>query len=103
MTIEVLVELKAKQIDQTFTYHVPKHLEPEIMVGKRVFVPFGKQKLEGFILKINTKQPNIDYELKDIIQVIDERPVINEEMMEIGKFISKTEFKSLKLDKIKKK
>ena len=55
MTVEVLVEIKAKRIDQTFTYNVPKNLEPELMVGKRVLVPFGKQRLEGFILNIHNK------------------------------------------------
>lgn len=95
MTIQVLVEIKAKRIDQTFTYNVPKHLESEILVGKRVLVPFGRQKLEGFILKINDEKNDIDYELKDIIEVIDENPVINEEMMEIGKYISKKTLSTL--------
>lgn len=95
MTIEVLVELKAKKIDQTFTYHVPNYLESQIMVGKRVFVPFRNQKLEGFILKINDKSIEVEYELKDIIEVIDENPVINEEMMEIGKYISKKTLSTL--------
>ena len=53
MTIEVLVELKLKKIDKTFTYSVPQNLEEQIKVGIRVLVPFGKQKLEGFVLKIN--------------------------------------------------
>ena len=95
MTVQVLVEIKAKRIDQTFTYSVPKDLEPEIMVGKRVLVPFGKQKLEGFILKINDENLDIDYELKDIIEVIDDHPVINEEMMEIGNYISKKTLSTL--------
>lgn len=51
MFVQVLVELKAKQIEKTFTYSVPKILEGEIELGKRVLVPFGHQKLEGFILK----------------------------------------------------
>lgn len=91
----MLVELKAKKIDQTFTYHVPEHLETQIMVGKRVFVPFGNQKLEGFILKINDSSVKVEYALKDIIEVIDEQPVINEEMMEIGKYISKKTLSTL--------
>ncbi len=52
MYVQVLVELKAKQIAKTFTYHVPKILQNEVAVGKRVLVPFGHQQLEGFLLKI---------------------------------------------------
>ena len=87
MYIDVLVELKAKQIDKTFTYLVNKDLIDKIKIGKRVLVPFGKQKLEGFILGINTNN-NIDYAVKSIIDVIDEEPVLNEEMLELGKYIS---------------
>ena len=50
MVADVLVELKAKEIDQTFTYKIPSNLLDKVEVGKRVLVPFGKQKLEGFVL-----------------------------------------------------
>ena len=86
MYIEVLVELKAKKLDKTFTYSVPKNLEKHISIGKRVTVPFGKQKLEGFIMSINNEFNN-EYKTKDIIEIIDEYSVINEEMMNIGKYI----------------
>lgn len=85
MIAEVLVELKAKNIDKTFSYKIPDHLD--VKVGERVLVPFGKQKLEGFVLKISNEIP--DYKVKDIISLIDEEPVINEEMLELGKYISK--------------
>ena len=49
MVADVLVELKAKEIDQTFTYKIPSNLLDKVEVGKRVLVPFGKQKLEGFL------------------------------------------------------
>ena len=87
MQAEVLVELKAKRIDKTFTYLIPEILKDKIMIGKRVLVPFGKQKLEGFVLNINNNK--VDYELKEILEVIDENPVINEEMLALGKYISK--------------
>ena len=88
MYADVLVELKAKQIDKTFTYLIPNKLINEVMIGKRVLVPFGKQKLEGFVLNIE-KSKDIDYEIKEIIEVIDENPVLNSEMLELGKYISK--------------
>ena len=88
MYADVLVELKAKQIDKTFTYLVPSELQKDVEVGKRVLVPFGKQTLEGFILKI-TNNKDIDFNLKEIIKVIDENPVLNCEMIELGKYISR--------------
>ena len=85
MNAEVLVEIKAKNINKTFTYLIPNNLN--VQVGIRVLVPFGKQKLEGFVLNINNKK--LDYELKKIIDVIDEKPILNKEMLELGKYISK--------------
>ena len=86
MQIDVLVELKAKGIDKTFTYLVPKELEDKISIGIRVYVPFGNQKLEGFVLSLNNNK--LDYELKNIIDIIDLEPVLNSEMLELGKYIS---------------
>ena len=87
MKIDVLVELKAKGIDSTFTYLVPKEMEDNIKIGIRVIVPFSNQKLEGFVLSINNN--DVDYKLKNIIDIIDNEPVLTSEMLELGKYISK--------------
>lgn len=86
MIIEVLVEIKMWKTDKTFSYHVPAHLEKEIEIGKRVIVPFQNRELEGFILKIGS---SVDYEVKDIIDVIDSDPVLNKELLELGTYIKK--------------
>ena len=85
MYAEVLVEIKTKALDKTFTYKVPEGLN--VLVGTRVLVPFGPRQLEGFVLKIESKKP--DYEVKEIIKLIDEKPIINKEMLKLGQYISK--------------
>ena len=70
MIVEVLVELKLKRIDKTFSYLVPDHLKDMIKKGVRVLVPFGKQKLEGFILNIKNEEKT-EFKLKEIIEIID--------------------------------
>ena len=84
MYAEVLIEIKAKNIDKTFTYEIGNL---NIQVGMRVLVPFGKQKLEGFVLNIHNNKP--EYNTKAIISAIDEEPVLNKEMLDLGKYISK--------------
>lgn len=86
MYAEVLVELRAKAVDKTFTYKVPNGMK--VVKGIRVLVPFGSRKLEGFVLNV-LDNGSFDFEVKEIISVIDDKPVINEEMMELGKYISK--------------
>lgn len=85
MVISVLVEISLHKKEKTFDYLVPEDLVNEIQIGKRVLVPFGKQKLEGFIVSINEKS---DYKLKEIISVIDKEPILNEELLLLGKEIS---------------
>lgn len=94
MTVEVLVELKAKKVDKTFTYLVPKNLEDKIKIGIRVLVSFKYQKLEGFVLKIENDKI-YDYELKEIISIVDFDSVLNSEMLELGKYISKKTMSTL--------
>lgn len=84
---EVLVEVKAKQIDNTFSYYIPDDKQNLVAVGKRVLVPFGPRMVEGFVLKVENK--SVDFALKDIADVIDNEVVLNEELLELGKYISK--------------
>lgn len=86
MYAEVLVEIKAKAVNKTFTYKIPDGINLE--VGVRVLVPFGKRNIEGFVLNIFDNE-NFDYEIKKIISVIDEKPVINDELLLLGQYISK--------------
>ena len=48
MLVSVLVEIEALK-EKTFTYSVPSYLEPNVKVGKRVCVPFGKKRINGII------------------------------------------------------
>lgn len=91
MLVDVIVELSAKAIDKTFTYHVPPSLASQIEIGKRVLVPFGRQQLEGFILNIHQEEEH-DYVVKDLLQVMDEHAVLNEELIALGNICRKRHF-----------
>ncbi len=89
MVADILIELGIEQLDKTFTYLVPEELINTIKIGMRVLVPFGYQKLEGFVLDIKEyKKEDYDYELKNIISLVDSFSVLNEELLELGKYIS---------------
>ena len=93
MIVNVLVELSNKNVDKTYSYTVPKELITLIKVGIRVLVPFGKQTLEGFVLSIDKTSELKD--LKEIIEVIDQDIILNEELLELGKYISKETLSTL--------
>ncbi|MDD4211748.1 MAG: hypothetical protein PHC46_05165, partial [Clostridia bacterium] len=45
MIAEVIVDVKASEVDKIFDYNLPSHLK--VQVGSRVFVPFGTRRIEG--------------------------------------------------------
>lgn len=83
MFVEVIIEIGAKAVDKVFTYSVPKCFQEQISVGARVTVPFGHQSLEGFVLKI-LDTITVDYEIKEIDNLIDQAPILNAEMLKLG-------------------
>ncbi len=88
MYIDVLCEIGAKAVDNVFEYRVPKELEGNIKIGIRVSIPFGKMSLEGFVINIKNNTNYDKDKIKDITSVIDNEPVINKEMLELGKYMS---------------
>jgi primosomal protein N' (replication factor Y) len=62
-----------------YTYLVPEALVEECSFGIRVEVPFGKTRhYAGLVIRIHREAPLAGHVLKEIIDVIDEQPVINE-------------------------
>lgn len=87
MYVKVLIETRVKSNDMTFTYHVPSNVENNLLIGKRVLVPFSNRTVEGFVLGYDAKTN--DYEIKDIIKIIDDEPVLNDELINLGIYMSK--------------
>ena len=69
MVAEVIINSKAKQLNRTFDYNIPKELEDLILIGSKVLVPFGRFKIleEAHVVKIKEKS---EYEIKDIAKDI---------------------------------
>ena len=64
-------------LENVYTYLVPEHLERNIGVGFRVVVPFGKRHYyTGIVEDISPKSPAAEVELKQILLVLDEGPII---------------------------
>ncbi len=86
MLIEVLIELKARAVDKYFTYKVPVNLINKVKVGVRVIVPFAYSKLMGFVTKVNVENTS-DYEIKEILDVVDTEVILTDELLELGKYL----------------
>lgn len=83
--VEVILPLA---ISRTYTYRVPLELAAQIQVGKRVVVQFGKSKIyTAIIYKISENPPSL-YEAKYLIDVLDDKPIVNDYQLSLWKWIS---------------
>lgn len=78
--------------DKPFSYIVPDELRDKAVKGVRTVIPFGRggRKRVGLILDVKDSKP--DMKLKSIISVIDEKPVINDEMMNMIHWLKENTF-----------
>jgi len=93
MIAEIILNSNAKDLDRTFDYEVPEEMQKTITLGNRVWVPFGNRKVleEGFIVNIKETSP---YQTKSISS-IEENPFLNEEKINLAKWIAKHYFCNL--------
>ncbi len=86
MYVKVIIEIGVKAVDKEYVYKVPTAFLDKIKVGVRVKVNFGTQLLEGFITEIiNNNEGNIL--VRDILEVVDDTPILNEEMFELADYL----------------
>lgn len=81
--VEIALPLPLKEL---FTYKIPDNSYYNDIIGKRAFVPFGKQFLTGVIVRVSNQE--IDQEIKPIIEIIDEKRIFSDKMLEFTKWIS---------------
>lgn len=84
MFAKIVIEYPVKSLDKSFTYKIPEHLK--IMVGMKVYVPFGNQNVQGFVLEITDVVPD-NLELKEIYSIIDNELILTPELMKLGYYM----------------
>ncbi|HQW00264.1 MAG TPA: primosomal protein N' [Bacteroidia bacterium] len=83
--IEVLLPIPFGSL---FTYKVPDELISEVLPGKRVIVPFGRQKVYSALIKnILHEHANPD-SLKEIQSVLDDAPLVNDFQFKLWEWMS---------------
>lgn len=73
----------------SFTYLVPPAMEARVMRGCRVIVPFGKSKIyTGVVCRTHQRKPE-SVEVKEVMEVLDDSPVVNEYQFEFWQWVAK--------------
>jgi primosomal protein N' (replication factor Y) len=71
-------------LDMVFTYRVPAEAAP--VVGGRVLVPFRQQRLTGIVVELHDRNPSVV--TKTIQCVLDLSPVLDEQLLRLGRWIA---------------
>ena len=72
----------------TFTYRIPEELQGKVKIGFRVLVSFGPKRFyTGIVNYLHNNKPE-GYEVKNIVAVLDEQPVIRHPQLKFWEWIS---------------
>lgn len=89
MIAKVAVILRARGLDKLFDYLVPQNMW--LTAGHRVEVPFGKRKVEGYIMDLvpSEDRDNEVHELKFISRLMDDpfHPILGPDLVKIVHFL----------------
>src|SRR3989337_307059 len=83
-----------RPLDEAFIYQCPPELEGQVSVGKRVIIPFGRQKVTGYIIDTSTTlPPTLSHKIgkkaiKPIDRILDAAPLMDETMLALCRWAS---------------
>jgi primosomal protein N' (replication factor Y) len=83
-TAQIIINIATRNIDKHLSYIIPEHL-PFQEIGWRVVVPFGNRKVEGFVVGLEAENTE---GLKPILDVLDESPWFDNNMLATAKWLS---------------
>ena len=94
LTASVAVENTAYSFDKLFDYLIPEALTGKVVPGCRVLVSFGRgsQKRQGIVFAVSDTPETQQLKLKRISEVLDEKPLLTDEMLKIALFLADRTF-----------
>ncbi len=84
----MIVDVPAMQTNHSFTYKIPEKFRMILQIGMRVTVSFGNgnRKIQGFVVGLSDECSN-EHQLKSIIDVLDLKPVLNDEALQLADWL----------------
>lgn len=87
--LEVLIERKVQSLNRPFSYAY--FGTKDVGVGFRVLIPFANKKIVGYVVSISETnksledvQKELGFKVSSVIDVIDEKPLLNDELMKLA-------------------
>lgn len=75
-----------RRLEKTLHYAIPERLQGRLSPGMRILVPLGRFKITGYLVGfLEGKRPG---DLREIIDILDDRPIINDEILDLARWAS---------------
>lgn len=89
LVAQVIVDVPAMQTNRPYDYSVPDQFQTIIQEGMRIVVPFGRgsRSVQGFVVGLKEESQHPE-KLKSILEIMDLEPVLNKELIELGRNMS---------------
>ena len=92
--LEILIEHASHTLDRPFSYVYDG--KKDVDVGYRVLINFNNKELVGYVTKttdtdktIEQLEEELGFEISPIVDVLDEKPLLNDELLQLADEISK--------------
>ncbi len=73
-------------LDRVFDYGIPDRILGRVGIGARVLVPFGRRRVYGYVVGINTRSEHPH--LKDILDVLSPQPIFTKATLDLARWIA---------------
>ena len=74
--------------EKPLSYLVPNHMISKIQIGCLVRIPLGKRKVIGIVSSLSPKEKPNENKLKNILSLVQEKPVLNAELIKLARWMS---------------
>lgn len=83
----VIVDISHEQLDKIFQYIIPETMLPELEIGMKVQIPFGKTRRTGYVVDISD-EPEIDISrMKSLTGICGHSVTIDGRMIKLANWI----------------
>lgn len=83
----VIVDISHEQLDKIFQYIIPETMLPELEIGMKVQIPFGKTRRTGYVVDISD-EPEIDISrMKSLAGICGHSVTIDGRMIKLANWI----------------
>ncbi len=90
--VSVAVDQSVFLTDRPYSYLIPPHLSDKAKIGCRVLVPFGNGNVRKTGVVLDFAEVDDTKRLKAVISVLDDEPILTEDMIKLAGFIREQTF-----------